>query len=215
MGRALSFVRLLHALSALGVTVAVNFMLGGPALADYGSTDHVQHQRENRTVAGWPVGAFTLVDHLGKEFKHDRLQGRWTFVLFGDSHCADPCTAALSALGGLVKRIAGTAAVKTTQVLFISLDPERDTPLRLRQYLAPYDQRFIGATGSRPILKQLADEMGVAVAVTAPGLMRPAQSSHAGSLVLIGPDGVIRVEYLPPFDIKRLTAEFLRMRARG
>jgi protein SCO1/2 len=213
MVRALGFA---HALCALSVTVALTFTLGGPALADHGSTDHVQHQSENRTVAGWPVGAFALVDHLGKPFTHDRLQGRWTFVLFGDSHCADPCTAALSAVGGLVKRIAGTAAVKTTQVLFISLDPERDTPQRLRQYLGPYDQRFIGATGTRPILKQLADEMGVAVAVTAaPGLMRAAQSTYGGSLVLIGPDGVIRVEYLPPFDIKRLTAEFLKMRARG
>lgn len=215
MGRPLNFSRLLHALSALTFTVTLSFILGVPALADDGSTNHVQHQRENRNVSGWPVGAFTLVDHLGGEFTHDRLQGRWTFVLFGDSHCGDPCTEALSALGGLVKRIDGTEAVKTTQVLFVSLDPERDTPPRLRQYLALFDQRFIGATGARPILRQLVDEMGVAVAVTSPGLMRPAQSSHAGSLVLIGPDGVIRVEYLPPFDIKRLTAEFLKMRARG
>jgi protein SCO1/2 len=212
MDRPQGFVRRLHALSA---TVALSFMLGGPALAHHASTDQ-ENQRENRTVAGWPVGAFTLVDHLGKEFTQDRLQGRWTFVLFGDSRCADPCTAALSALGGLVKRIAGTEATKTTQVLFISLDPERDTQLRLRQYLAPYDQHFIGATGARPILKQLADEMGAAVTVTAaPGLIPAAQSSHSGSLVLIGPDGVIRVEYLPPFDSKRLTAEFLKMRARG
>jgi protein SCO1/2 len=194
---------------------ALTLTLGAPALADHGSI-----QRENRAVAGWPVSAFALVDHLGREFTHERLRGRWTFVLLGDTRCADPCTAALSALNGLVKRIAGTAAAKTTQLLFISLDPERDTAPRLRQYLAAYGERFIGASGARPMLKQLADEIGVTDAVSAaPGLQvastSAAQANHAGSLVLIGPDGVIRVEYLPPFDIKRLTAEFLKMRARG
>ncbi|HEU0204770.1 MAG TPA: SCO family protein [Burkholderiaceae bacterium] len=193
---------------------ALAFTLGAPALAHHGST-----QRENRTAAGWPVSDFTLVDHLGKEFTQDRLQGRWTFVLVGDTRCGDPCTTALSALDGLVKRITGTAAVKTMQVLFISLDPERDTAPRLRQYVAAYGERFIGASGARPMLKQLADEMGVAGAVTAaPGLQvasAATQTKYTGSLVLIGPDGVIRVEYLPPFDVKRLTAEFLKARARG
>jgi protein SCO1/2 len=194
---------------------ALALALGAPALADHGST-----QRENYAAAGWPLGDFSLVDHLGKEFTHERLRGRWTFVLVGDTRCAGPCIDALSALKGLLERIAGTAAVKTTQVLFISLDPEHDTAPRLRRYLAAYGARFIGATGARSTLQQLAEEMGVAGTVTgAPGLQvasaSAAPTKYTGSLVLIGPDGVIRVEYQPPFEVKRLTAEFLKTRARG
>jgi protein SCO1/2 len=206
MSRTLTGARLLCALI---------LAFGAPTLAH---DDPVQ--RSERAAAGWPVGAFTLVDHRGEQFTQDRLRGRWTFVLFGDTRCADPCTATLSALDGLVKRIAGTAAVKTTQVLFVSLDPERDTPPRLRQHLARYGERFIGASGPRSTLKQLVDETGVAVTVAAaPGLhaasTSTAQPTYSGSAVLIGPDGAIRVEYLPPFDIKRLTAEFLKVRVRG
>jgi protein SCO1/2 len=187
---------------ALGAAVFLPLV----AAAGHGEPDggSAPIQRENRAAAGWPLGSFTLIDHHGREFTERALQGKWTFVLFGDTRCAEPCGDALAALAGLRKRIAGTAAAKATQVLFVSLDLDGDTRQRLREFLARFDPAFIGATGARATLMQLVDESGVTV-----------QPRPAGSLVLIGPDGVVRVEYLPPFDVKRLTAQFLRTRARG
>jgi protein SCO1/2 len=186
---------------ALGAAVVFPFVAAGHGEPD-GTPAPIQ--RENRALAGWPLGSFTLIDHQGREFTERALQGKWTFVLFGDTRCAEPCSEALAALAGVRQRIAGTAAVKATQVLFVSLDPDRDTRQRLREFLARFDPAFIGATGARKTLMQLVDETGVTV-----------QPRPAGSLVLIGPDGAIRVEYLPPYDVKRLTAQFLRARARG
>ena len=180
-----------------------------PALADNGES-----QRVNLASQGWPVDSFTLVDQYGNAFTQERLQGQWTFVLFGDTHCAQPCTAALSALVAMNRRIARAKAVKTTQVLFVSLDPERDTPEILRWHLASFDERFIGVSGSLQTLKGLAEDLGV----SAPNALKPASrvdnTSYAGSLVLIGPDGVVRAELLPPFDPLLLTAEYLKTRAR-
>jgi len=112
------------------------------------------------------------------------------------------------------QRIARAKAIKTTQVLFVSLDPERDTPENLRQYLASFDERFIGVTGSLQTLRGLTGDLGVSVPNPSKPASRVDNTSYAGSLVLIGPDGVVRAELLPPFDPLLLTAEYLKTRAR-
>ena len=179
-----------------------------PALAH-----HVNEQPARRGSERWPVDAFTLTDQRGQAFTQDRLQGRWTFVLLGDTGCARPCSDALTALVGLHRRIARTEAVKTTQVVFVSLDPQRDTPERLGEYLAPFDPRFIGGTGSAATLQRLVDDLGVGQ--PAPAVPSGAHTpAYRGSLVLIGPDATVRVEYLPPFDVLLLTADYLKTRAR-
>jgi protein SCO1/2 len=180
-----------------------------PALAHDGESQGV-----NLASQGWPVDSFTLVDQYGNAFTQERLQGQWTFVLFGDTHCGQPCTAALSALVAMDQRIARAKAIKTTQVLFVSLDPERDTPENLRQYLASFDERFIGVTGSLQTLRGLTGDLSVSVPNPSKPVSRVDNTSYAGSLVLIGPDGVVRAELLPPFDPLLLTAEYLKTRAR-
>jgi protein SCO1/2 len=177
--------------------------------------DHAETQRVSRLAAGWPIDAFTLVDQRGEPFTQQQLQGRWTFVLLGDVRCGEPCTSALSTLAGMYRRIARTEAMKTTQVLFISLDPERDTATQLRKYLAPFDERFIGAIGSRQTLRRLTDDMGVSARVLAqPRSISAGSNNYSGSLLLIGPDGSVRSEFLPPFDLLLLTAEYLKTRVR-
>ncbi len=181
-----------------------------PALAHHGG----ESQRVNLASQGWPVDSFTLVDQYDKAFTQERLQGQWTLVLFGDTHCAQPCTAALSALVAMDQRIARAEAIKTTQVLFVSLDPERDTPEILRRYLASFDERFIGVSGSWQTLKRLTEDLGVSLRDPVQPASRVDNTSYVGSLLLIGPDGVVRAELLPPFDALLLTAEYLKTRAR-
>lgn len=179
------------------------------ALAWPVQADHVPAQASQRELAGWVVAPFTLTDQDGRPFTEERLRGRWTFVVFGDTgSCGQPCAAALAAAAGLCQRIAPAEASKTTQVLFVSMDPRRDSGRRLRDYLAPFDARFIGATGAPATLARLADDMGAGVE---PGV-GAAPPHYRGGLLLVGPDGAIRGEYLPPFDVPRLTAAYLRAR---
>ena len=182
---------------------ACAFVLALPALAHHQRTQHT-----NRAASGWPVAPFVLQDHHGAALTQARLHGQWTFVLLGDTRCAQPCTDVLAVLAGLRERIARTEALKTTQIIFLSLDPARDTPERLRAYLAAFDASFIGGTGPEPVLRQLVDDLALA--------RDTAQEAgdHHGALVLIGPDAMVRVEYLPPYDVKLLTADYLITRAR-
>lgn len=182
------------------LTAALAATLAASALAD-----HAEPQQIDRALEGWMVGDFTLVDQQGNAFTQEHLKDRWTFLLLGDTRCADPCRAALSALAGMRKRIAKTEVAKITQVLFVSLDPQDDSPERLRRYLAPFDSQFIGASGSRENLARLSEDL------TPPEAQTGARTS-AGSLWLVGPDRYVRGEFLPPYDALQLTARFLKTR---
>jgi protein SCO1/2 len=165
-----------------------------PALAYHGATQGV-----NRESAGWPLAEFALLDHDGQPFTERRLKGRWTFMLFGDTRCGAACDAPLAALAAMNRRIASADAIRTTQVLFVSLDSVHDTPERLRRHVASFDSRFVGVTGPQASLQRLMHELDV---------------SGRGALVLIGPDAVLRSELLPPYDPLLLASEYLRARSR-
>ncbi len=161
----------------------------------------------DRSADGWPVPEFTLVDQHGDELTRHRLLGQWTFVLFGDTQCEQPCATGLATLSALRARIARAQVVHSTQTLFISLDPARDDAARLKAYLAPYDDELVAATGTPQMLAVVADELGMR--------QRAGQASgYSGALVLVGPEGNVRAVYLPPYDVRLLTADYLLKRAR-
>ncbi|QRQ88853.1 SCO family protein [Cupriavidus oxalaticus] len=179
------------------------------SLAGLAPAAHHETQRTDLASHGWPVGDFSLTDQDGRAFTQARLQGHWTLVLLGDTHCGNPCRAALAALAGLYQRLSPTQKLATTQVLFVSLDPQRDTPDALRRYLAPFDARFVGATGSPQTLARLLDDLGAG-----PDMPPAANADYPGSLILVGPDATVRAQFLPPFDVTLLTAAYLKARVR-
>jgi len=181
-------------------TAALAATLAAPAFADL-----AEPQQIDRALEGWMVGNFTLVDQHGNAFTQQHLKDRWTFLLLGDTRCTEPCLAALSALAGMRQRIARTEVVKMTQVLFVSLDPQRDSPERLRRFLAPFDPHFIGASGSRENLARLSEDL-------TPPEAQPGTRTNTASLWLVGPDRYVRGEFLPPYDVLQLTAGFLKTR---
>jgi cytochrome oxidase Cu insertion factor (SCO1/SenC/PrrC family) len=184
------------AAAALALTVA----LPGSAVLAHDDDAPRPVQRVARAAAGWPAEPFALADTRGGAFTHEQLMRRWTFVLFGDAGCGARCADALRALDGVYRRIAGTAALETTQVLVVW----PGAPERLRVALAAHDARFVGATAAPAVLARLADDWTVP---------RGDGAAPAG-LVLVGPDASARAEYLPPWDVKLLTADYLKTRLR-
>lgn len=161
----------------------------------------------DRAIDGWPLPDFSLVDQNGDELNRHRMLGQWSFVLFGDTNCASACADALTTLTAMRQRIAGTRVVQSTQFVFVSLDPTRDDATRLKTFLAPYDPELVAATGAAHMLKTFADELGATQRFDA-------AAGHGGSLVLVGPEGNVRAVYVPPYEVKRLTADYLLKRSR-
>ncbi len=115
---------------------------------------YVQHQfREKPAASAAPTpitgigGPFSLVDQTGRAFTEKDLLGRPTAIFFGYTYCPDVCPTTLLEASGWMKDLGARA--EHLRVVFVTVDPERDTPQKLAQYLGSFDPRFIGLSGSR------------------------------------------------------------------
>jgi protein SCO1/2 len=114
-------------------------------------------------LAAWPRGAasptFELVDTEGTPRTLNDYRGRIVVIFFGFLHCPDACPAGLFKLAQVMKQLGQDAS--RVQVLFITLDPERDTPAALRHYTSAFNPRFVGLTGTSIQVDQAASNFNV------------------------------------------------------
>src|SRR5882757_9061802 len=114
-------------------------------------------------LAVWPQGAgspaFELVDTEGVPRTLRDYRGHIVVIFFGFLHCPDACPAGLFKLALVMKQLGQVAA--QVQVLFITLDPERDTPASLKSYVSAFDPRFTGLTGTTAQVDQAASSFNV------------------------------------------------------
>jgi protein SCO1/2 len=110
-----------------------------------------------------PLPPVTLTDHHGNAFSLESLTGRPTLAFFGFTHCPDICPLSLAAIAGALGEMRADNVEPLPQVLFVSVDPERDSPERIRAYLQNFDAEFIGATGQADELAPLLEALSVTV----------------------------------------------------
>jgi protein SCO1/2 len=91
-------------------------------------------------------GPFSLIDHTGKRLTEKDFRGRHLLVFFGFTFCPDVCPAGLQVMAAALDRL-GAKAERVTP-LFITIDPDRDTPERLAQYVQSFHPRLVGLTGT-------------------------------------------------------------------
>ena len=118
---------------------------------------------QQSSLMAWPQAAaspgFNLVDTDGSPRTLRDFQGRVVVIFFGFLHCPDACPGGLLKLAQVMKQLGPVAA--DVQVLFITLDPERDTPAALKRYVTAFDPRFIGLTGTSVQVDQVASGFNV------------------------------------------------------
>ncbi|HTT78382.1 MAG TPA: SCO family protein [Stellaceae bacterium] len=105
-------------------------------------------------------GPFNLIDQNGKPFTNADLKGKWRLVFFGYTHCPDVCPTMLNNLS-LVYDDLDARQKKDVGVVFISVDPARDTPAVMKAYAANFDAPIIGLTGTAAAVKQAAQDYHV------------------------------------------------------
>ena len=114
----------------------------------------------NTDITGLDYGKdFSLTDHTGKPRTMADFRGKLVFVFFGYTHCPDICPTTLSDMAGIMKSL-GSDADKL-QVLFITLDPERDTPEVMAGYVPAFHPGFLGLYGDRPATEKVARDFKI------------------------------------------------------
>jgi len=140
------------------------------------------------SVLGSAIGGpFRLVDHNGKPFTEADLQGKWHLVFFGYTHCPDTCPTTLNELALALDKLG--AKKQQVDIVFISVDPERDTPELLKSYVASFDAPIVALTGSTDELKQATKAFRVYYAKHQPRPDGSYDMDHSAVIYIMDPQG--------------------------
>ena len=127
----------------------------------------------------------------GKDLKLSQYRGKVVALGFGFSHCPEICPTTLDRLAKARKRLG--PAGSDLQVVYVTVDPERDSPERLRTYLAAFDPGFIGATGSSAQVDKVQKEYGIVAAKKLGKDPRTYGVDHSSFVYLVDRGGHLRV----------------------
>jgi protein SCO1/2 len=163
-------------------------------------------------TASQPRRDFALTDVNGQNVSLATFQGKWVLMFFGFTNCPDACPTAMMNVGATLREM-GSAADRI-QPVFVTIDPERDTPALLKDYLLNFDERIVGLSGTA--------EQTAAVARAYSVYYKKVQTNdgsyameHTTALYLISPKGEYVRPYKPDEDPELFAKELLKMIAKA
>ncbi len=162
-----------------------------------------------------PIAPFTLKQSDGSELTSDELRGRWTLVFFGFTHCPDVCPITLAELSQSQKQWAALPAKTRPQVLFVSVDPARDTPARTGEYAHYFSPDTLAATAEIPTLEALARSLGMVFMKVPLSGGKPGDYTidHSATLAVLDPQGRMAGIVRPPLQPKTIGEDLAKLAA--
>ena len=154
--------------------------------------------------------SLTGIDH--KTFDNTRLQGSWTMVFFGFTHCGYMCPTTMAELGKMYRLLEEKGVKPLPQVVMISVDPARDKLSKLGHYVKAFDAHFYGAKGPEKAIKGMTQELGIAylkVMRKDTDDTRNYDIEHTGSVMLFNPNGELVAFFTSPHDAKLLAKDYM------
>lgn len=166
---------------------------------------------ENGTIIPVPhdISNFNLVGLDNKPFTNQNLKGKWTMIFFGFTNCPMLCPTTLTTLNKMYEKLDQDHVATMPQVLFISLDPDRDTPKAIAKYLKSFNKHFVGATGKQEMLDKMTKEMNVVYEFAKkPHDKKDSKDytvNHSGTIILVNPEGKLFAIFSSPQDAAQLS----------
>lgn len=160
-----------------------------------------------------PIIDFSLIDHSGKQFKAKNFEGRWNLIFSGYTNCPDVCPNTLNQMTQMYQAMEQSTRDKF-QIIFLSVDPVRDTPDHLKQYLDYFHQDFVGISGEKSQIDGLIKGLG--------GIYSINQEEgefytvdHSARIFIVGPSaeryGIVKSGILKAKDKSQLVADLTQL----
>ena len=156
-------------------------------------------------------GPFALTDHTGRPRTEQDFKGKLLLVYFGFTYCPDICPTDLQDIGLAIDKLGG--AGDEVQPLFITVDPERDTPEHLAEYVSLFHPRMIGLTGDAAAIRKAADAYKVYYRKVSNEAGTDYTVDHTAFMYLMGADGKY-LGFFPPGTTPERIVEAIRQRHR-
>lgn len=183
------------------------------------SLDLAELNKKLEGATALPVGFKTVpnVALLGYNGEHrpalSFFEDKWTLAFFGYTYCPDICPAALASMAQtmtLVREQYPKAA--DTQVLFVSVDPQRDTPERLKEYTEYFDPQFVGTTGDKLDIDELTKGLGALYTLVGDTDKDTYLVDHSSQIILVDPQGNMRAIITPPHVPTKMASDLALLR---
>lgn len=175
---------------ALVILLLINQRTTDPNTVDDTSVSLSRTDGKNIIEPARPIPNFTFPAHTGDDLSLTDLNGRYVLMTFGYTHCPDVCPANLLEFRQ-IKRLLGDTASDHVAFVFVSVDPERDTPAMLNQYISRYDADFIALSGDHDGLEAIKEPFGLFWDIRYGSIPNSTNYivDHTASSFLLNPDG--------------------------
>jgi len=157
-----------------------------------------------------PLDAFKLVDQKSSPFTLDDLRAHWTLVFFGYTHCPDVCPMTMAQMRSVRKSMTTLDDEMPLAVVFVSIDPQRDSAEQLKNYADQFNNDFVGVGGDPIDVDAFAKQFKVKYAI-AGGTNDAYFIDHTSSVALIDPKAQLRALFSVPLRPEAVAADVHRI----
>ncbi len=157
---------------------------------------------------------FQLTRHDGQPIDNSALKGHWTMVFIGFTHCPDVCPTTLAQLQQAQDQWASIPEAKRPRVMFVAVDPDRDTPAITGRYAHAFHKDTLAATGTQAQLEDFARGLSLVFMKNPPDdPTKPDRYAvdHSAALAVIDPEGRMAGVIQPPFEPGKISADFITL----
>ncbi len=155
------------------------------------------------------VPEFELLDQHGNRFSQASLLEQWSLLFFGYTQCPDVCPSTMNVLVQMEKHLQQDSGIEKPKYVFVSIDPDRDTPEHLAHYMVFFHPEFLGVTGTQDQLQSIAEPLGVFYQKNIrKGHENNYSINHSTAIFLVDPRGRVRALMSPPHDATVMARDY-------
>ncbi|MGK7296962.1 MAG: SCO family protein [Candidatus Wenzhouxiangella sp. M2_3B_020] len=195
--------------------VALAALLGGLIVAGGLLRDTAEFRAASIYPQPREIQPFELVAADGETFTAADLEGNLTLLFFGFTNCPDVCPDTLSVLARAMDKLETMRIDELPNVVFVSVDPERDAGEAMREYVAYFDPEFRAVTGDDEALHALTSQVGALYVRGEPDEEGYYPVDHSGMVVLIDSEGRMIGRFPPATDAESMAADLFRLSRSG
>jgi len=192
------------------LSLIITILLIGAAAGLVQQNDNAVPGTEARLMTPKQLTAFQLTAHDLKPLNIERLKGKWTLLFFGYTHCPDVCPITLTELAQMAQQLS-PEILSSTQFVFVSVDPQRDSPESLAEYVGYFNESFLAATGSIDALTTFARQLDSKFSLETDPVGEPIVN-HSSAMLLIDPQARYYARLKAPHYAEEILAQYLALR---
>jgi protein SCO1 len=159
-----------------------------------------------------PLADFALETADGQPFSKANLEGQWNLLFFGFTNCPDVCPDTLAMLAQSMNQLDLMRREEKPQVIFVSVDPERDQGELFADYVGWFNKDFVGVTGDDRQLQALSRQLGIVYYLEEPDEATGFYNvDHSASVLIVDPQGRLFGRFAHPLDPDAVTADLFQL----